>query len=536
MKLQSLTIIFIIIILPVTLVLSAYIGYEIKTANKQNYYNAGLLSATHDAVFAFELNTKNDDLSNNAEKKRSDIKAAVKTFENSFSTKCNLGLYNNEEIENYIPAVVFGLYDGFYMYAPSQTESQGYKHNLRNYVYYSETLPGSDIIIRYSLDNYVVVSGTINESYQVNSGYLVNPDDVAISGSTVKYKNLVIEKENLKEYKGKYNPNNTNENLISKNNDTSAKDYYKSAKLFTEWFNKISSLSDDLKITSENDPEDENSPFVQHKRKIMKDKIQGILNSSITSYSKKIANKNYKMPVFSENDWQKIYSNISVISFVQGMNLGFKEYNNYCILNSTNNQEYVNPNLMYFIDNNGEYHDIRCTEITNENTTGYKIGDFEKVTTEISSESDATKKEKEYYYKHIEAACYKCINGNLGNNIKLYSYVRNGPGGTIKSYFTSLARERYNTAKLSDDLSMNKYLIEMCNKSANSKNKVVEILNKIKTRYSEGIKIRYYTTYNNTKEIRISYLSDYENDNNTKRPTSLELSIDSQGYYLITIK
>ena len=59
-------------------------------------------------------------------------------------------------------------------------------------MYYSETLPGSDIIIRYSLDNYVVVSGTINESYQVNSGYLVNPDDVAISGSTVKYKNLVI--------------------------------------------------------------------------------------------------------------------------------------------------------------------------------------------------------------------------------------------------------------------------------------------------------------------------------------------------------
>lgn len=124
MKLQNLTVIFIIIILPVVLVLSAYIGYEIKTISKQNMYNTGLVSATSDAIFAFELNTKNDVYYNNAESKRSNIKAAVKTFENSLSNTCNLGLYNNQAIEEYIPAIVFGLYDGFYMYAPTQTQER----------------------------------------------------------------------------------------------------------------------------------------------------------------------------------------------------------------------------------------------------------------------------------------------------------------------------------------------------------------------------------------------------------------------------
>ena len=124
MKLQNLTVIFIIIILPIVLVLSAYIGYEVQTIKKQNMYNNGVISATHDAIFAFELNTKNDIYYNNAENKRSNIKAAVKTFENSLSNTCNLGLYNNQAIEEYIPAIVFGLYDGFYMYAPTKTQDR----------------------------------------------------------------------------------------------------------------------------------------------------------------------------------------------------------------------------------------------------------------------------------------------------------------------------------------------------------------------------------------------------------------------------
>ena len=190
----------------------------------------------------------------------------------------------------------------------------------------------------------------------------------------------------------------------------------------------------------------------------MKEKIESILNSSIAVYSRK-TNNNYKMPKLNENEWEKIYNNISIISFVQGMNLGFKKYNNYCVLNSTNNQEFVNKNLLYFIDSEGkEYHDIRCHKIANKNTVGYKIGDFEKNTKEevINQETGETK--KSYIYKHDETACYECINGFLSDNTdnmkqSVYEYVENSTSKNLKkSYYEALAREREDTTKLSDRL------------------------------------------------------------------------------------
>lgn len=58
MKLQNLSIIFAIIIIPITLILSAYIGTQIDTASLQQSYDTTLMDATHDAVVAFELNTR----------------------------------------------------------------------------------------------------------------------------------------------------------------------------------------------------------------------------------------------------------------------------------------------------------------------------------------------------------------------------------------------------------------------------------------------------------------------------------------------
>ena len=97
--------------------------------------------------------------------------------------------------------------------------------------------------------------------------------------------------------------------------------------------------------------------------------LEGVLNSTITAYSKKNNELNYKMPKLSTHDWEKIYSNISMITFFQGKSMGYINYNGYCVLNSTENTEYVNPNLMYFIEGEDDtehyYHDIRCEKIKN---------------------------------------------------------------------------------------------------------------------------------------------------------------------------
>ena len=130
MKLQNLTVIFIIIIIPVILLLSLYISTGIKTIKYQSLYDDGLLTATHDAIYAFELNTTNIVYSNNAETKRNILKSSVKMFEKSLCNTCNISAYNIDEIERYIPAIVFGMYDGFYMYAPSYNPEEGkYEHS-----------------------------------------------------------------------------------------------------------------------------------------------------------------------------------------------------------------------------------------------------------------------------------------------------------------------------------------------------------------------------------------------------------------------
>ena len=424
MKLQNLTVIFVIVIIPVILLVSLYITNGLKTIKYQAIYDSGLLTATHDAIYAFELNTTNDAYSDNAETKRNILKSSVKAFERSLCNTCGISSYNTKEIEEYIPAIMFGMYDGFYMYAPSLNSNGTYEHSLKNYVYYSEEING--IIIRYSLDSYITVSGDFGEGYETKEGYLMVLDGSKATGN--KYKNIAIH---------------------SDDNDNSAIKYYQEAYKFTTWFNdKVLAKIDAnyFKIDTNNDPEDENSAFTKHKREVMKNKIEQVLNSTITAYSNRTTNTTvYKMPKLNVYDWEKIYSNISMVTFFQGKNIGLTNYNGYCVLNSTNSNEYVNPNLMYFIEGD-TYHDIRCTSI-NSYSKGYRIGKFQKRKEAITDSNGTTYK---YTYEHDENACYNCINGQISSNASVYDYVRDFKTSDIvkSSYFTSLARERYNTVKL----------------------------------------------------------------------------------------
>ena len=60
MKLQHLAIIFVIIILPITIILSVYTDHQIKVINYQAQYSSYLLNASYDAIKAFQLNTINN--------------------------------------------------------------------------------------------------------------------------------------------------------------------------------------------------------------------------------------------------------------------------------------------------------------------------------------------------------------------------------------------------------------------------------------------------------------------------------------------
>ena len=59
MKLQSLAVIFVIIILPVTLVISEYIQLQLNSVVLMSQFDAKLNDATYDAIRAYQLNEQN---------------------------------------------------------------------------------------------------------------------------------------------------------------------------------------------------------------------------------------------------------------------------------------------------------------------------------------------------------------------------------------------------------------------------------------------------------------------------------------------
>ena len=93
MKVQDLAIIFIIIILPISLVISTYTQYQIQTINTQTLYDNKLTTATYDAIRAFQINTTSSTTSDLTNSKSRDLEASVSAFRNSIKSSFATFLY-----------------------------------------------------------------------------------------------------------------------------------------------------------------------------------------------------------------------------------------------------------------------------------------------------------------------------------------------------------------------------------------------------------------------------------------------------------
>lgn len=448
MKLQNMAVIFAIIVIPMTLILSAYIGFQIDTANLQQSYDTKLLRATYDAVVAFQLNSINNNYSTNADSLRRDVTASINTFFTSLATNLGVPGENSNYISQYIPAVVVTLYDGYYIYSPIETEytdSTGtkktkYEHALKPYIYYSVRYKtgNCDLVVNYSLDNYITIYGYMNGEYISRSGYLI-AGNVANDGT--QYRGVTITDSTAIQY---YESAINFTNWIKNNSfgGTRIVDVVKPSNALDSNGNKYTQfIANDTKIldtSDKNDPEDANSEFNAHKREIMKQSIQLNLNNAIWTYSNHTTlNTDFKMPILTEQDWDKILSNVNIITFMQGLPVGIKEYNNYAIVTSTENKQYVDPDLLYYIYD-GYYHKLECPILLEEATgeiTGYRSIDYDRQKNE-----DGT-----YYYLHRELACYTCIvNSSVGEKKEIEDY----PYNIKQAYYNTIARERWNLNKL----------------------------------------------------------------------------------------
>ena len=291
MRIQYLAVIFVIIVLPISLVISLYTGNLIKVSNTEAQYNRILFNATHDAVRTYQMNTLDNTYASEDTSKFRDVNASVNSFYNNLGTGLSRSGYSKEELYDYVPAILFNLYDGYYVYSPYQNialqndsdanvynkrknayskillkraaekgtityDSYGPKPSdtatpvtggvnvnaeyleyyneasvltnepefgLQNYNYYAceykgKTTSGGnyDIVINYTLDNYIRVYGLVDNQFYNYVGYYIYIDGVTSGSGNWLVKgvdaegNLIgsvsITPERLGEYVAYYDP------------------------------------------------------------------------------------------------------------------------------------------------------------------------------------------------------------------------------------------------------------------------------------------------------------------------------------------
>ena len=201
--------------------------------------------------------------------------------------------------------------------------------------------------------------------------------------------------------------------------------------------------------------EEPNSNFNQHRLAVIRYAIEKNLSIAIANYNNYTNIKtNFLMPKLKEDEWDKILNNISVISFMQGLNIGNKVYNGYAIVTNNNNEEVVTENSIYIAKKdttNPTYYSIFKKDLENsikEDSSNY-IGIFNM---DLQRKSKETSLGTFYYYPKLFYADYNSVvyqtdiedlknyNGNI------YQYMEDRLN-LAKVYYTALGRERYGMYK-----------------------------------------------------------------------------------------
>ena len=482
-------------------------GSQVKTLSLQTSYDSKLNNATYDALKAFQLNTLDSSTSDLSNSKIRDIEASVNSFFYSIANNFNMAGYNQDVLKEYVPALVYTMYDGYYIYSPytntlsesdNNNESSTYKNGekisgLKPYIYYSCRYKrgNDDFVITYSLDNYITIQGIINDEPVFDYGYLIS-DSSGDGNNSATYRGIKIGTENLEEYieKNKYPYIKINGVKYYKENNNSwfsylngqkykqqnfketsnaAVKYYSDAADFRDRMKryrlnelKTSNAVDEegKKINTEifgdynifdfdNQIEEPNSNFNQHRLAVIRYSIEKNLSTAIANYNNYSGvSANFQMPKLQEDEWDKIINHISIISFLQGLNIGGKIYNGYSIITNTKNEEVVAEDSIYIVSN-GEYHRATDKDLLEKNDLlGVFNVDFERK----SLTNDGT---TSYFFPRTEYGCYSSIvnqtNVEVTDNIYKYMMDNKENGNLAKAYFTALGRERYSMYKINNN-------------------------------------------------------------------------------------
>lgn len=210
------------------------------------------------------------------------------------------------------------------------------------------------------------------------------------------------------------------------------------------------------------------SNFYTHKINVIRNSIQYNLNLAMSTYNMNTTEAySYSMPVMTNDEWQQILSNVSIVSFMQGMKCGLKTYNNYMIVSSTNNEIVTSPEHIYYVqkdnfnDENTEYHSINCQKLMDADSVYNPVGAGGSGYTQyLSFSSKEVKYDKiydkyntilPYKYDHKNLACYDCVNDGNYNTTNIFDETNSDYtrfANLRRAYYIAVAKERNDIYKM----------------------------------------------------------------------------------------
>ncbi len=328
MKLSHLCIIFLIIILPFSILSRNTTREYMLTLRDQVRLNNVIDTATQDALsMLIELNDEFQSMYFQEKFNVTQVVAeeAVKSFFQTLAVNFNMP-YIEGSTESYfsvyVPAIVVVAYDGFFVFSINETGGT-YAYEMSPKIPYAYEQDG--VIINFTLGNDLKIyiadqlyEGTLTANYADDIEGTYEQYEGAFGGSST----LLL----------KYLPDLTNDmSLVLMAVSQAGYTIPNFLKLPTS-ATEIKMLQDYSRASGDA----EASLFHQKRREVIIGLIREVLQEEInshTSYAKMFGSSyDFSLPEISNDDWTNSIDDISIMSFIQGVPVGInKYYNNYAL-------------------------------------------------------------------------------------------------------------------------------------------------------------------------------------------------------------
>lgn len=364
MKIQHYAIIFIIIILPFSIICKSKVDKKIDVLSEQTRINNALDTATSDAVDT--LIELNDEFYALYDGKTLDVtptiaKEGIKSFFNTLAVNYTLPFTADEKYaENYfspyIPAIVVVAYDGFYIYSVEDDGGE-YKYVLSPKIPYAYEEDG--YIINFTLGNAIKLyakNGVLYEgefkNAHINDTEVIDEYDIyenILGGSTLTKLPQLTTNMSLIVYA-----------LTQNTYFDDLPDFLKSSNANVSMLQDYDDKHSDDGSNTPLDYSDDVSEFNIKRRSVIINTIVEVLNDKINNHNRYAdmmgVTYDFYLPEIDDAEWINAVDDVSIMAFMQGLPTGTDTYYNSYALGAS---RIVEATYIYGTGDK-KYHTSRC--------------------------------------------------------------------------------------------------------------------------------------------------------------------------------